>query len=496
MKRFLAFFLTGALIFTMSACGDKQSDSPDDFDDFSVVDSTEEPQANASNDSKQETTSSKNPTGNSGTSSSGNDKIENDLTIKDDKTPLESKVNFKGKTFYFGTGTMTDEVTRHVKAFEKKYGCTLEPVYIEFDQFTQQVSARIASGKALDIVGLHGSNFPSAVIANLFAPLQSGFTTADILNESNIDAGGIDYERSKFFAWNNNLYAVTTRTGLDSATSGAIWYNKKMLQAAGCKDPRTLYENGQWDWDAMKQIGKAVTNASEGVYLGKAQLVLFSLTESNGASYINFNDGVAKENLTDPKIYNALKYLQEMCTGSGKMIDIDDYSSDAQSFFEGKIAFYNAAKYNYYSNFNIAEGVVNSNEFGKSLDNLGIVPFPDGPDKKAGDSSSYPWATGYAATIGTSDIRVVLAWAKFISTYKDPVKPKYQLSAEDEALFTKMTNEIKTFKMYGFSDSTNNVNGYVRKFEETIAYGGDISQNISDYRKIIDNCIKVTMSQQ
>ena len=90
----------------------------------------------------------------------------------------------------------------------------------------------------------------------------------------------------------------------------------------------------------------------------------------------------------------------------------------------------------------------------------------------------------------------MLAWAKFISTYKDPVKPKYQLSAEDEALFTKMTNEIKTFKMYGFSDSTNNVNGYVRKFEEAIAYGGDISQNISDYRKIIDNCIKVTMSQQ
>ena len=159
---------------------------------------------------------------------------------------------------------MTDEVTRHVKAFEKKYGCTLEPVYIEFDQFTQQVSARIASGKALDIVGLHGSNFPSAVIANLFAPLQSGFTTADILDESDIEAGGIDYERSKFFAWNNNLYAVTTRTGLDSATSGAIWYNKKMFDEA-----QIPYPDETWNWDKLYEVSKKLTKAAEKKAEGK-----------------------------------------------------------------------------------------------------------------------------------------------------------------------------------------------------------------------------------
>ena len=298
-------------------------------------------------------------------------------------------------------------------------------------------------------------------------------------------------------AWNNNLYGVATRSGLYSAGVEVIFYNKNMLKTAGCKDPRTLYNEGKWNWDAMYEIGKKVTDADKGIYLGKANLVLYTMVNYNGGEYVVFDkNGAPVENTTDKKIFNALKYLQKMCSGQNKVIDIGDYSINGESFYEGKNAFYLAGTFNYYNNYNIAEGVLSSNEFGKSLDNLGIVPFPIGPDNDTGKPASNGWIEGWATTKGSTDKSIVLAWAKFVSTYNDPVKKKHEFKKEDAELISNLKNKIDKFSINGFSDSTKTVHEYVRSLEEAVAKGEDISQNLTTYRKVINKCITTTMKQQ
>lgn len=489
MKRWLTMLMCCVLLLSLAACGGKGTVSePDDFNDFSIAES--DPELSSSTSQGDKGTKPGNTT-----TTRGSGSVKNDVSIADGDAKLEDTLDLKGKTVYISCG-ISDETTRIKKAFEKKYGCTVEMLSLDFDKILQQIAARNASGDPLDVFNLHGSKFPTAAISNLLEPLQKGLTTADYYNAANKAAGGIDMERSAFFEWNNNLYAVVNHTGLNSVVGGAIFYNKKMLQAAGCDDPRTLYNEGKWNWEAMRTIGKKVTDSSKGVYLGKAQLVLNNMVSTNGATYVLFNNGTPKENLSDQKIFNALTVLKEMCNGTDKIIDIDDYSSDGKSFYQGKIAFFTAAKYNYYNNFKIAEGVLGSNAFGKSLDNLGIVPFPLGPDNAAGVSGIGPWAEGWAAAKGTKDVRVTVAWAKFCSTYNDPVKPKYTFKPEDEALFAAMEDKTVQFRYFGFADSTKTVSDYIRKLEENVAYGGDVAQNLKDYSKIISNCIKITLSQQ
>lgn len=491
MKQIFSLILACTMIFSLCSCGKETTSSIDDFDDFLAEDSFEDVEVENEEDSSKQTNSSQS----NNSTSSKNNQIENDIKIKDTKKPLESDLNIKGKTFTIGLNAMSESTERVIKAFEQKYGCTLTPVIIDMDQYVQQVSARITAGKSLDITVVHGSNFPNVVLSELLLPLQDGMGEMDFYDSDKPSNGGIDYERSKFFSWNNNLYAVMTNSGIYSATAGGIWYNKKMLNSAGCSDPRTLYNQGKWNWDAMKTIGLKITDTSKGVYLGKSQLIQNALVPANGSAYIVYKDGQVTANLNDKKLYTALKYMQEICYGNNKIINMEDYSHNAENFFDGKIAFFNAAEYNYYSNYNIAEGVLKSNAFGKSLDNLGFVPFPEGPDKN-GVSLAGPWAEGWAATKGSSNIKVCLAWAKFVSTYNDPVKPKYQIKADDQAIIDKLRTNITTFKMYGFADSTSNVDSYIKNLETAIANGGDISQNISDYNKIIENCIKLSLKQQ
>lgn len=503
----LALLMAGMLMLSVVACG--KSETLDDFsiyseDEVSVSAESEvggEGTGEVSGDSGKKTTTAKNQKKKTTTTtkkkSGDSGAIQKDVQIEKGTKAMDEGLNFGGKTFVMGINP-TDEYKRAVKAFEKKFNCKITYDGVDFDQFIPQISARVASGKQMDISVLHGSKFPAAVIANLYEPLQSGFTTADYYNASNPKAGGIDIDRSNFYMWNNNCYAVCNHDGLNSVSSGFVFYNKKILKAAGCDDPRTIYNKNpaNWTWDKMKEIGKKVTNPDTGVYLGKQNLVLFSMVSANGGSYVVNDGNTPKENMSDSRIFNALKYMQDICSGTGKIIDMDDYSADGESFFSGKHVFYSAAEYNYWTNFNIAEGVLKSNAFGKSLDNLGMVPFPKGPDNASGKSGIGGWLEGWGVVKGSKDIRVCLAWVKFISAFQDPVKPKYQYSAEDQALLDKMSNEKVQYNNLGFADSTDTAYNYLRKMEEAIAYGGDIAQNISDYRKIVSNCIKVTLSQQ
>lgn len=435
---------------------------------------------------KPKTTTKKPPN----TSPTINDKV----TIKQGSKRMDQDLSFGGKTFTLTLGAAPDGIMqRRISAFENKFKCKIDPKIIGYDDVLTKVAAKLASGKGYDILSLGGSLFPEAAIKNIYEPLDDAITTADLYNKSKHTLGGFDEELSKSFAWNGKIYALSSRTGMFSPGVTLIYYNKKMLNDVGAQDPYTLYKQGKWDWNALKSIGEAVTDKTNGIYLSNVRFVRSTFVLANDGLYVTGGNKPV-QNLSDPKIERALKYVQELCTGNKAVIKTDDGASEPTGFFNGKYAMFMGADYNYNSNFEIGKNVKNSNAFGKNLDNLGIVPAPLGPDNKAKKNPT-GWIQGTAAGKG-SDKRAAVAWGKFVSYFNDPIKPEYVFSSDTQNIIDDYKFGNLVFPNHGYTDGSNGAANYITQMEFSISTGADVTQSLTSMRDLITNCIKVTLSQQ
>lgn len=507
-KKWLSIALTVILVMSLASCGKKpmtsSGESSDSSTESSTSSETSESGTQTSGQSVTETSvngdgttkASSQTTTKATTKPNGPSVIKNEITIKSGTKKMEEGLSFGGKTFTMACGIApTNQIKRQIAAFQAKFNCKIVTETLDFAQYSQQVAAKIASGKSYDILQLEGSRFPNLVIANTCLPLEDTITTADWSNPSNMEAGGFSKDLSMAFAWNNHLYGVLGTRGTYAPSCNLIWYNKKILREAGTDDPRTLYDAGKWDFNAMKQIGIDVRKNTS-AYLGGFRMLLGNIVSMNGGWYIKYSsDGSKpKSNLSDSRVINAYKYIQTLTTGNNASINVKD-DLDVTQFFQGKMAFWVGAPYHLSANNEIAKNVENSNAFSKSLSNLGVVPLPFGSDNKE-KSIGTGWLYGIAAGKGTSDKRVAVAWAKFATMFKDPVKDEYVWSAKDQAMINKLTDGKIIYRNYAFADASNNVNDLLMKMEGDIIRGGDIAQLTTTYNALFQNCIDVSISQQ
>lgn len=509
-KQILAFLLGMCLLYTCTACSGTPTTSGDDTSQTAGTGGTAQSSGAVSPGTQGTGTGGTSGQGtgatggagtgsNNGTQTRGNttkagtptsaptkvDQIKLDVIIAEGTTPMEKNLSFGGKTFEMAVTSeiyyTTNAFKRLKNAFEKQFDCKLEISTLQFEEYNKQVAAKMSTGKSYDICVQHGSMYPAGVIANLFEPLTDTITTADLMDPENPTAGGIDYDKSLAFGWNNELYGLTNYY---ASNPYLIYYNKKMINDAGMTDPRQLYERGQWTWDALYEMGLEITDESQGIYLGGSSFYTRALLLANGQPYIVFEDGKPKENLTNPAIYNAYTFIQKLFNGSGKVMTIEATYNDSSDFLAGKQLMFTEES-DRYSMF-MAE-MPKLNAFGKNADNLGIVPLPLGPDNTEG---LYPtgWLTAYFAGAGTSDKRAAAAWAKFKASYKDPVKDTYAFTSKDQAMLDGLMSDI-VYERASFANSSNVVTDLVYIMNDNIARGDDITKTINDNRALIQACI-------
>jgi ABC-type glycerol-3-phosphate transport system substrate-binding protein len=415
--------------------------------------------------------------------------IQQDVIIKQGSTPMDKDLSFGGKTF---TMAVTSEITyatnafkRLKNAFEKQYDCKLEISTLPFDQYNQQVAAKMSTGKSYDICLQHGSMYPAGVVNKLFEPMTEAITTADLMDTGNPMAGGIDYNKSMAFAWNNQLYGLTSYW---ASNPYLIYYNKKMVSDNGLDDPRKLYDQGKWDWAALQKLGGAITDESRGLYLGGSSFYSRALVLANGSDYIRFDAGKPVINLSDKKVYNAYKFIQDAFYGSKKIMTKEDVFNDTKNFYAGKLLMFTEESDRYSV---IMAEIPKQNAFGKNADNLGIVPLPLGPDNT---EKLYPtgWLTAVFAGAGTEEKRAAAAWAKFRGSYKDPVKDTYAFNAKDQAMLESLIKNI-VFERSNFSNSSDQATKLIYNINESIVGGADITKTINDNLGKLQACIDATL---
>ena len=499
IKRVLSILLTVCTICTFGACGEvKGSESEASASDNSatseVISSLDGSSSDiASSDSSDASTAGSSNSGTISTASSNKNEgnqgiIEKPAEVMASKDPVEKGLDFGGKTLKLAVGyTTTSSFAAMVKAFESTYNCKIQVTQLSFDKYLADLAAKVTSGEVFDIVYVHGSFYPNCFIKGFFQPLDGVFTTADLYDVNNLAAGGIDKVKSEGFSWDGHYYAVT---GYKTSVP-MLYYNKKMMAAAGYtgqKDPLALYNSGDWSYQKLQEIGKQVTKASAGIYLGGRDFFAGGLVAFNRGQFVKMNGTAVSENLSDPRIYNAYKFQREISLGSGAVINYKTGTGgqDYSAFANGKTyMFYNDASM--YST--LAKAAAESGYFGKNKNNLGYVPFPFGPDNTEKEYF-IKWLEGWGAGINCKDKRAAVAFTKFESKWAENSNSKYAAPAEFNALVDKLLTGKVFWNIGGFAGKSTYVPGLQDEVcAELTDPNNDLAATLEQYRDKINSCL-------
>lgn len=499
IKRALSIILTVCLICSFSACrrvGENGSETSV-LDSSAVSEVISLPESSSSDvssaDNSVVSTAGSSNSGTASTPSSnptnGNQVViekPSEVTVSND--PVEKGLDFGGRTLKLAVGyTTTSTFAKMVKAFESTYNCKIEVTQLSFDKYLADLAAKVTSGEVFDIVYVHGSFYPNCFIKGFYQPLDGVFTTADLYDVNNLAAGGIDKVKSEGFSWDGHYYAVT---GYKTSVP-MLYYNKKMMAAAGYtgqKDPLALYNSGDWSYQKLQEIGKKVTNASAGIYLGGRDFFAGGLVAFDRGQFVKMNGTAVSENLSDPRIYNAYKFQREISLGSGAVINYKTGTGgqDYSAFANGKTyMFYNDASM--YST--LAKAAAESGYFGKNKNNLGYVPFPFGPDNTEKEYF-IKWLEGWGAGINCKDKRAAVAFTKFESKWAESSNSKYAAPAEFNALVDKLLTGKVFWNIGGFAGKSTYVPGLQDEVcAELTDPNNDLAATLEQYRNKINSCL-------
>ena len=426
----------------------------------------------------------------SGSGGSSGKQIKNDIEIKSGNTPAENGLNLNGKTILWVSPWEVD--SKYYTQFQNKYNCKIDKRILSFNTYAQQVASLVASGNKIDIGYIYGGQFPQIVVKNLWQPLQNSITTADLSDNSNPDKGGIDIEKSKLLGWNNNLYGLV---GYYSTEPNVLYYNKKLLKSNGYDaDPLlNYYKQGKWTYDTLKSFGKEFLKDT-GVYFGTTDMYAGWLT-SNSAVYIKYVNGTPTENLSDPKVYNALKFVSDISTGSDAILKFFKNQTAKDVFTSGNVLCYKEQISEYAS---LKEKAASSSAFGNDASNVGIVQLPKGPDSKD-EYITTSAVTGWACGVGSQNPTAAVAWAKMmIADNCAELKNRCGLTEEQFDYYIRKPLQSHSIvrSYYGFATSSTSMSEIAAKIESEVYLGGDITSILNNYRQQVKNCIDVCMKQQ
>ena len=503
-----ALFLALAMLLSVCGCGGKTESEYTEFQSGAASsDSTDNSASggssaagktsNVQSGNKGGTTSGgtyqkPNKGSNTATDSSGNKvQLANPVYVAEGTKTMDEGLNFGGKTFTMAkrndTAYKAASFTRLVSAFEKKYNCKIKTVELEFNTYPTLIANAKASGSPYDIIFCHGSMFPTIPLSGVVNDLSTYFSTADY----DTGKGGIDIAKSSYFVIDKKLYGVVG--GSDAVYPMVIYYNKQLFNKSGLEDPYELYKAGKWTWSKFREQGKKVTDAANKVYYGDTSFFDKGVVQSLGVSLLTWKNNKTVVNLENTRVIKGYQMVYDFFNKS--KICSNDFSASERVQFSDGLAYCSVQETQKYSVY--CEAAAQSPAFNRNAANVGVVPLPqDTASAKAG----YPcgWYGAIMSGAGSSDPRVAVAFAKFWSTYTDPVADKYELNSEQKALVKKLTsgNIANLHGAYIGSDGANSSTILDFRIGLDVAKGNDVTSTINTHLPSLNAAIEYVMSKK
>lgn len=399
----------------------------------------------------------------------------------EDKKVLETKLataDFGGKDFTFMYWYEANEIVqRKVAAFNEAHNANVQ-IKVDTSGFENAIAKSIAEGTPYDIIANHCMFFPQSIFSDLYEPLDSYIDELDYFNSETSSNGGLSKAVNEQFTWNGKLYAAGSAK---SVYSYVFYYNKKAFADAGLEDPYTLWKQGQWTWDKVKEMSSQVTDTANNVAFF-AKFDLYPWLNINGVSAVKANGNSYTENLGDTDVLNAINAYANLFFGNDPMC-LTTYSP-----MEGGKSFATISNTDAYTVY--AKSAKTSSAFGKDASNLGVCPMPTGLTL----GGKYPAhaGQGYSAAKGAKDPSVAAAYALFESRTEDSdVGSTLQMPAEVRNYVDEQfsANGFVGDQRFQDSEGTRVSDIIEKQIAQKIWSGADVASTVSAQRNVITRII-------
>jgi len=309
-----------------------------------------------------------------------------------------------------------------IDAFKAKYEVEIEEKIYNWNEWQTRIFQMVSSGTAPDNVWVADSNFLSFMARNIIQPIDQWIDLEDAVWNKGSAA---------HFSWSKQHYAMTPYTDIGQFF---IYYNKEMFENMGVEDPRTLYEEGKWDFQKLRETAKKFVADTDGDGVqdrfGFSCWMFDIFALANGGKGIEIDEnGKITATIKNKKEQTGYQLYQDMLVVD-KSIALD--MSDANTAMaDGKLAMLCERPWNAMGNYDM---------YNKCDFEIGVVPFPAGPDAE-GKRLAPATLTGTGIAVGAKNPKAAVAFTYFRQMW---INENYR----DAAYVNEIAGTYKTFDNY------------------------------------------------
>ena len=212
--------------------------------------------------------------------------------------------------------------------FTAATGIKIKPIYVTGDNYLQRLASLKAAGNSPDIAAITAGNYPNAIMQNYFQPLSAGI--------KNYDPAVYDVDSMNLLKWNGVEYGAIIK-GTTYITMGIMAFNADVFKKYGVKDPNTLWQEGNWNWETFVSTATEIQKKSS-LTAFTADYQGFRLIQTCGEDAVSINGGKLTNNTGSKNYRNAYKWLNDLQMGG--QYKVGDFSLNLDGFKAGKSAMY------------------------------------------------------------------------------------------------------------------------------------------------------------
>jgi len=311
-----------------------------------------------------------------------------------------------------------DETTPAAILFKEVYGVPTTGKYddrdgrifdytnVSYAERYDKLATAIASGDSPDIFPFEALDFPYGVLKGRYNAVS------DIID---VESPKWDVARDMMeqFRFGEDYYCAFYEISFNNI----MYYKKSNIDAIGAEDPRTMFENGTWTWDAFLDISRKWQESGDNKYCLDGYNPENDLVISTGVPMVG-NDGTKLiNNLHDPAVERAEELLTTLQQENLRYPrhELNDWSVNPKAWANNFVLFYaDGGMWVYESTLSTFEIA-----FGWSKDEIQVVPFPKDPQADAhyilAKQDALMWVKGSDNADG------VAAWLDCcVTAYQDP----------------------------------------------------------------------------
>lgn len=255
---------------------------------------------------------------------------------------------------------LNDYEKQIVQEFMDRYDVKINWLPMTYNEYTSKLPQLVATGNAPDTAVMTDATSLAFMYQGLCMPIDDYLDLDDpIWDKDVLDA----------YSMNGHYYAVNT----GEIDTFFIYYNKDLFDELGLPDPYELYENGEWTYDKLREIAQKATvydedNTTVKTYgIGTHAYEVFVL--ANGGKFIDWDEsqGTYVSTLKSKATITGLNFMRDLIADGSMNPSIHGFTE----FPARKIAMFVERPQNAISNYDL---------YNTMDDEIGVVPFPKGPD--------------------------------------------------------------------------------------------------------------------